>query len=155
MSRLVTPDFTSATDAMLANRRLPLMGLLAAMLLVSACTPPEMMVALVEPEDQIQAPLQPMTPEETARLKDRCTQLVAYFDRYGGTGRSEDSDGVRNHTRIGAAIDCERGQYDKGISAMEALLKRKHYDVPPATTGLAQTPVPPLRPHGEARHNSQ
>jgi hypothetical protein len=138
-----------------ANRRLPLMGLLAAMLVVSACAPPQMMGALVEPENQIQAPLQPakpMTPERTAWLKDRCAQLVAYFDRYGGTGRNEDSDGVRNHTRIGAAVDCERGQYDKGISAMEALLERKHYDVPPATTGLAQTPVPPLRPHGEARH---
>ena len=136
----------------------PLMGMLAAMLLVSACTPPEMMVALVEPEDQIQAPLrpaQPMTPDGTARLKDRCAQLVAYFDRYGGTGRSEDTDGARNHTRIGAAIDCEKGQYDKGISAMEALLKRKHYDVPSGTAGLAQTPVPPLRPHGEARHNSR
>jgi hypothetical protein len=149
MSHLFTTEITNATDGTLGNRRLPLIGVLAATLLVSACTSPEMMVALVEPEDQIQAPLQPakpMAPEETARLKDRCTQLVAYFDRYGGTGRSEDSDGVRNHTRIGAAIDCERGQYDKGISAMEALLERKHYDVPPATTGLAQAPGAPSRP---------
>ncbi len=122
------------------------------MLVVSACAPPQMMGALVEPENQIQAPLQPakpMTPEGTAWLKDRCAQLVAYFDRYGGTGRSEDSDGVRNHTRIGAAVDCERGQYDKGISAMEALLERKHYDVPPATTGLARRGTIPSNSRAE------
>ena len=87
-------------------------------------------------------------------LKARCDQLISYYDRYGA-GRSENSDGVRNHTRIGAAIDCQNGQYDKGVSTMEALLKQKGFDVPPAATGLAQTPVPPLRPHGEARHNSQ
>jgi hypothetical protein len=87
--------------------------------------------------------------------KARCDQLISYYDRYGGTGRSENSDGVRNHTRIGAAIDCQNGRYEKGISAMEALLKQKGFDVPSEATGLAQTPVPPLRPHGEARHNSQ
>jgi len=90
---------------------------------------------------------------QTQSLKARCDQLVSYYDRYGA-GRSENSDGVRNHTRIAAEIDCKRGQYDKGISEMEALLKHKGFDVP-ATTGLAQAPVPPLRPHGEARHNSQ
>jgi hypothetical protein len=118
MSHAVTSDFTSATNAELGNRWLSLMGVLAAMLVVSA---PQIMGALVEPEDQWQAPLlpvKPMTPENMAWLKDRCERLVAYFDRYGGTGG-------------------------------------KHYDVPPAATGLAQTPVPPLRPHGEARSSSQ
>ena len=91
----------------------------------------------------------------TPDLKARCDQLINYFDRYAGTGRSENSDGVRNHTRIGAAIDCQNGQYDKGISEMEALLKNKGFDVPADTTGLAQAPVAPLRPHGEARHKSQ
>jgi hypothetical protein len=91
---------------------------------------------------------------QTQSLKARCDQLISYYDRYGA-GRSENSDGIRNHTRLGAAIDCQKGEYDKGISAMEALLKQKGFDVPAATTGLAQTPVPPLRPHGEARHKSQ
>ncbi len=31
----------------------------------------------------------------------RCRQLVAYYDRYG-VGRNNNSDGRRNHTRIGA-----------------------------------------------------
>jgi hypothetical protein len=82
---------------------------------------------------------------QTQGLKARCEQLITYFDRYGGTGRSEDSDGARNHTRIGAAVDCQTAQYDKGISEMDALLTRKRYDVPPAVSGLAQAPAPPSR----------
>ena len=71
----------------------------------------------------------PMTPQRTAWLKGRCSQLVAYFDRYG-VGRGENSDGPRNHTRIGAAIECERTNYRQGIDTMAALLKRKAFDVP-------------------------
>src|SRR5450631_4225977 len=43
-------------------------------------------------------------------LKARCDQLISYFDRYGA-GRSENSDGARNHTRIAAGLDCEKGHY--------------------------------------------
>ena len=71
----------------------------------------------------------PMTPQRTVWLKGRCSQLVAYFDRYG-VGRGENSDGPRNHTRIGAAIECERVNYRRGIDTMAALLKRKAFDVP-------------------------
>ena len=86
-------------------------------------------------------------------LKGRCDQLISYFDRYGA-GRSENSDGARNHTRIAAGLDCEKGHYAEGVAAMETLLKNKNFDVPPPATGLAQTPAP-LRPHGELRHSSQ
>jgi hypothetical protein len=85
--------------------------------------------------------------------KTRCDQLVSYYDRYGA-GRGENSDGARNHTRVGAGIDCQRGEYDKGIAAMEALLKNKALDVPPATTAIAQ-PAAPLKPHGEMRRSAQ
>ena len=85
-------------------------------------------------------------------LKARCDQLISYFDRYGA-GRSENSDGARNMTDIGARIDCEQGRYDKGIAAMEALLKQKGFDVPPQTTGVAEQPTT-LRPHGEKRHST-
>jgi outer membrane murein-binding lipoprotein Lpp len=88
-------------------------------------------------------------------LKARCDQLISYYDRYGGTGRSENSDGQRNHTRIGAALDCQNGHYAEGVAAMEALLKARKFDVPPADTGVAQTPVAPLRPHGEKLHSYQ
>jgi hypothetical protein len=93
------------------------------------------------------------TPQTSPDLKARCDQLISYYDRYGA-GRSENSDGARNHTRIGAGIDCENGHYAEGVTSMEALLKQKSFDVPPPPTGLAQTPAP-LKPHGELRHNSQ
>jgi hypothetical protein len=70
----------------------------------------------------------------------RCAQLVAYYDRYG-VGRSTNSDGRRNHTRIAAELDCQRGDYQKGIAAMEDLLRRKAFTVPPPA--LPET-VPPL-----------
>ena len=66
-------------------------------------------------------------------LKARCDQLIAYFDRYG-SGRGEHSDGARNMTRLAARIDCDRGQYEQGVKAMEDLLRRKKLAVPPART---------------------
>ena len=71
------------------------------------------------------------TPTQTP--EERCSQLITYFDRYG-SGRSANSDGARNHTRIGAAIDCERGRYEDGIKAMEDLLRRKKFTVPPPSS---------------------
>jgi hypothetical protein len=68
--------------------------------------------------------------QTTQTPKERCTQLIDFFDYYG-TSRKENSDGSRNHTRIGAEIDCNRGDYDQGIKAMEDLLRRKRFTVPP------------------------
>ena len=64
-------------------------------------------------------------------LKARCDQLTSYYDRYG-VSRSENSDGARNHTRISAGFDCANGNYEAGIASMEALIRNKHFDVPPA-----------------------
>lgn len=61
--------------------------------------------------------------------KERCQDLVSFFDRWG-TSRGEHTDGARNHTRIGAGIDCERGHYEAGIQQMEALLIAKGFEVP-------------------------
>jgi hypothetical protein len=71
-------------------------------------------------------------------LAARCAQLVAFYDYYGRS-RSNNSDGARNHTRITANIDCERGLYEKGIAIMEDLLRKKAFDVPPP-----HYTVPPL-----------
>jgi hypothetical protein len=79
----------------------------------------------------------------SADLKARCTQLTSFYDRYGA-GRSENSDGARNPTRIGAAIDCDRGN-EEGVLAMEDLLRRKKFDVPPPApepAPIAQAPLP-------------
>lgn len=75
-----------------------------------------------------------------ADLKARCNQLISMYDRYGAS-RSENSDGARNHTRIGAEVDCQQGRYDQGIAEMETLLKQKHFDVPPVPRGVAETPA--------------
>ncbi|MFZ5778996.1 MAG: hypothetical protein ACOY4R_02155 [Pseudomonadota bacterium] len=68
--------------------------------------------------------------QSAAAQKARCTQLIDFYDRYG-SGRSQNSDGRRNHTRIGAEIDCQRGRYAQGIAAMESLLRAKKFDIPP------------------------
>ena len=75
----------------------------------------------------------------------RCAQLVAYYDRYG-VGRSTNSDGRRNHTRIAAELDCQRGDYQKGIATMEALLRRKAFTVPPPA--VPETVAPLEAPDG-------
>ena len=77
--------------------------------------------------------------QSTEDLKARCNQLISYYDRFGAS-RSENSDGNRNMTRVGAGVDCEKGRYQESIAAMEGLLKQKHFDVPPPPTGIAQTP---------------
>lgn len=64
------------------------------------------------------------------QLKARCSQLIAYYDRYG-VGRSQNSDGRRNHTRISAEIDCWNGKYLQGIAVMERLLVNKKFCIPP------------------------
>jgi hypothetical protein len=72
----------------------------------------------------------PAVAQTTEQLKARCSQLIAYYDRYA-VGRSNDSDGRRDHTRIGAEVDCSRGLYAEGISIMENLLRHKKF-TPPA-----------------------
>lgn len=70
----------------------------------------------------------------------RCRQLIAFYDRFG-VGRSLNSDGRRNHTRLGAEIDCQRGDFQKGIAIMEKLLRDKAFAVPPPAQPET---VPPL-----------
>lgn len=69
--------------------------------------------------------------EPTSAEAARCEQLIDYYDRYGA-GRSPHSDGRRNMTRIAASIDCERGDYARGIAEMEALLLARKFTIPPA-----------------------
>jgi len=83
--------------------------------------------AYVEPPAQ--TPAKPMSPARMTWMKGRCSQLVAFFDYYG-VSRGENSDGPRNHTRIGAVIECERTHFRTGVKTMEALLKRKAFDLP-------------------------
>jgi hypothetical protein len=80
--------------------------------------------------------------QTNAYLKARCTQLISYYDYYGAS-RGEASDGAKNHARIKALIDCERGNYAAGIKAMEGLLTRKNIGVPrPDVAGAPDGRVP-------------
>jgi hypothetical protein len=82
----------------------------------------------------------------------RCAQLIAFYDRYA-VGRSADSDGRRNHTRIGAEFDCQRGDYQKGIAIMEDQLRRRGFAVPAPAPPVS---VPPLEsPEYGARPDDQ
>jgi hypothetical protein len=78
--------------------------------------------------------------QATVSPASRCAQLIAFYDRYA-VGRSNDSDGRRNHTRIGAEFDCQRGDYQKGIAIMQDQLRRRGFAVP---APAAPVTVPPL-----------
>ena len=73
-------------------------------------------------------------------LKARCSQLMTFFDWYGAS-RSENTDGARNHTRLGAEMECKRGNYQEGVAMMEELLRRKKFDVPPAPAAMVEAPM--------------
>jgi len=68
--------------------------------------------------------------QTTPNAKARCAQLIAFYERYGAS-RGEDSSGLRHMDRMSAGIDCDQGRYEAGIAAMEDLLKRKKYTIPP------------------------
>jgi hypothetical protein len=66
--------------------------------------------------------------------KARCQQLIDYYEWFGAS-RNENSDGGRDMTTVGAIVDCGNGRYEQGIKAMEELLRRKKFTVPPPTPG--------------------
>lgn len=107
------------------------MSTLVLVLGVTGCTTPVAPQAAAPPTGQTTAD------QTTAQLKARCSQLIAFFDRFA-VGRSNDSDGRRNHTRLGAEIDCRRGLYAEGIAIMEDLLRRRRLTAPPP--GLPNEP---------------
>lgn len=108
---------------MLSIDRFRLLCAVAALLTVSMAVPTAAQM-LAAP-----APAKEMTPARLAWLSGRCAELVAFFDYYGAD-RGEHSDGARNHTRIGAAIECSRTHYRTGIETMAILLKGKAFDLP-------------------------
>ena len=75
-----------------------------------------------------------------ADLKARCQQLISMYDRYGAS-RGENSDGARNHTRIGAEVDCRNGLYAQGIAVMEKLLRDKKFTPPPPGPDVTEDDV--------------
>jgi hypothetical protein len=76
---------------------------------------------------------------QDAAAKKRCSELIAFYDRWATTKTPDHSDGARNHNRIGAEIDCARGNYAAGIATMEAQIhNRVRMDVP---VDIGQAPM--------------
>ncbi len=78
----------------------------------------------------------------------RCQQLYGLWSRHNTDGYAKPLD-----ARMGLE-DCQRGNISSGVATLKRALERAQIPVPPAESGVAQSPAP-LRPHGEKRHLSQ
>ena len=82
----------------------------------------------------------------------RCQQLFGLWSRHNTDGYARPLD-----ARMGLE-DCQKGNLAGGIAALKRALERAQIAVPPADSGVAQTPATPaptLRPHGEKRRLAQ
>lgn len=94
---------------------------------------------------------------ETASGEDtmaRCQQLYGLYSRHNSDGYARPLD-----ARM-ALEDCQKGNISSGVAALKSALERAQIPIPPADSGVAQTPpaqTPPaqLKPRGEKRHLSQ
>ena len=68
-----------------------------------------------------------------------CAQMLGAFDKYTASRATESSDGAHNHVRLGAEIECDRGNCDYCAIQMEAMFKAKKFNppAPPREIGLA------------------
>jgi hypothetical protein len=78
----------------------------------------------------------------------RCQQLFRLYDRHNSDGYARPLD-----ARMGLQ-DCQKGNIAAGVATLKRALERAQIPVPPAESGVAQTPAP-LKPHGEKRRLSQ
>jgi hypothetical protein len=91
--------------------------------------PPLSTIAFIAVMALAVAPLQAFSADPAARK--RCADLVNFYDRWAASKTPDHSDGARNHNRINAEFDCQRGDYAAGIAKMEAQIRnRVGMDVP-------------------------
>jgi len=67
----------------------------------------------------------------SADPRTRCAELVAFWQRHGGS--KSEGFGGGDVARKNAEVDCGAGRYESGIRAMEDLLRRNGYTVPPVS----------------------
>ena len=67
----------------------------------------------------------------SADPRTRCAELVAFWQRHGGS--KSEGGGGGDIARKNAEVDCGAGRYESGIRAMEELLRRNGYTVPPVS----------------------
>jgi len=78
----------------------------------------------------------------------RCQQLFGLYDRHNSDGYARPLDART------ALEQCRKGNIASGVAALKRALERAQIPIPPAESGVAQTPAP-LKPHGEKRRLSQ
>ena len=61
--------------------------------------------------------------------RDRCAQLLAYWDQRSAS-KGEGASGS-DMARKAAGLDCDNRRYADGIKRMEDLLRQNRYPVPP------------------------
>ena len=69
-----------------------------------------------------------------------CAQLLGTFDKFTASRATESSDGARNHVRLGAEIECDRGNCDYCAAQMGALMKSRHISPPAPPREIGQAP---------------
>jgi hypothetical protein len=79
----------------------------------------------------------------------RCQQLYGVYSRHNTDGYAKPLD-----ARM-ALEDCQKGNVTAGVAALKRALERAQIAIPPADSGVAQTPPAQLRPRGEKRHQTQ
>ena len=82
----------------------------------------------------------------------RCQQLFSLWSRHNTDGYAKPLD-----VRMGLE-DCQKGNITAGVATLKRALERAKIPVPPADSGVAQTPAvpaPTLRPRGEQRRQAQ
>ncbi len=82
----------------------------------------------------------------------RCQQLFSLWSRHNTDGYAKPLD-VRM-----ALEECHKGKIASGVATLKRALERAQIPIPPADSGVAQTPAAPaptLRPRGEQRRLAQ
>ena len=78
----------------------------------------------------------------------RCQQLFGLLSRHN-------SDGYARPLEARMALeDCQKGNVAAGVATLKRVLERAQIAIPPADSGVAQTPAP-LKARGEKRRQSQ
>jgi len=99
--------------------------------------------------DSLSVPERALAQASSEDTMARCQQLFGLWSRHNTDGYARPLD-----ARMGME-DCQKGNYASGVATLKRALERAQIAVPPADTGVAQTPAAPLKPRGEKRGVAQ
>jgi hypothetical protein len=97
-----------------------------------------------DPASQHPAPAQASGEDTLAR----CQQLYGLWSKHNSDGYARPLD-----ARMGLE-ECQKGNITAGVATLKRALERAQIAIPPANSGVAETPAP-LKPRGEKRRLAQ